>query len=136
MKKKKHYPPFEQLAPALNFGLTHHKGFLYLQNLHIDQCYLPILLTKAFLRFVENAKCFLSQELFVVVGIGWEWEGSVINVRVYLLSNVKFLLIFLSCNLLSMPLLYKMKYLQVNKSTKSGLSKEDFFTHHLCLLAV
>ena len=34
-----------------------------------------------------------------------------------------------------MPLLYKMKYLQVNKSTKPGLSK-DFFTHHLCLPAV
>lgn len=74
-KKKKHYPPFEQLSPALNFGLAHHKGFLYLQNLHIDQCYFPILKV-----VVENAKSFLFQELFVIVGIGCEWDGSVINV--------------------------------------------------------
>ena len=76
-KKKKHYPPFEQLSPALNFGLADHKGFFYLQNLHFDQCYVPILLLKAFLHIVENAKSFLFQELFVIVGIGWEWEGRV-----------------------------------------------------------
>ena len=76
-KKKKHYPPFEQLSPALNFGLADHKGFFYLQNLHIDQCYVPILLLKAFLHIAENAKSFLFQELFVIVGIGWEWEGRV-----------------------------------------------------------
>lgn len=76
-KKKKHYPPFEQLSPALNFGLADHKGFFYLQNLHFNQCYVPILLLKAFLHIVENAKSFLFQELFVIVGIGWEWEGRV-----------------------------------------------------------
>lgn len=97
-KKKKHYLLSEQLSPALNFGLAHHKGFFYLQNLHIDQFYFPILMLKAFLHFVENAKSFLFQELFVIMVIGWEWEGSVINVRVYLLSIIKIPLIFLSCN--------------------------------------
>lgn len=53
---------------------------------------------KGFLYFVENAKSLLFKELFVIVGVGWEWEGSVIDVRLYLVSIIKFPLIFCPAN--------------------------------------
>ena len=97
-KKKKHYPPFEQLSPALNFGLADHKGFFYLQNLHIDQCYVPILLLKAFLHLLRMPNLSCSNNCLSLWGLGGSGKGGYINVRVYLLSIIKFPLIFFSCN--------------------------------------
>lgn len=63
-----------------------------------------------------------SKNCLSLWGLDRSGRGVYIIVRVYLLSVIKFPLIFFPA-IMSMPLLYKMKYLQVNKSTKPGLSQ-------------